>query len=146
MLSPQMSTLGLKIKIVPFLIFLSEGRIPPKATEKPGPLTAFLTSRITVGYFSMVFLILLFFAMQKATCRKLLLLQSQYSSQEGMRGRERRRSQKEQQKGRKREGPIARRRCQVKRWLAGSGGGCHSYPACGFASFSLSSCTESLNP
>lgn len=55
-----------------------------------------------------------------------------------MRGRERRRSQKEQQKGRKREGPIAGRHCQVNRWLAGSGGGCHSYPACGFASFSVS--------
>lgn len=34
MLSPHMSILGLKIKIVPFLIFLSEGRIPPKGTEK----------------------------------------------------------------------------------------------------------------
>ena len=67
MLSPRMSTLGLKIKIVPFLISLSEGRIPPKGTEKPGPLTAFLTSRITVGYFSMVFLIFLFFAVEKAT-------------------------------------------------------------------------------
>lgn len=65
--SPTISTLGLGIQMLSFPTHsLSEGRIPPKGTEKPGSLTSFLTSRITVGYFSMVFLILLFFVMEEA--------------------------------------------------------------------------------
>lgn len=55
-LSPKnVNSLALELRFHHFSSpFLREESLP-KGTEKPGPLTSFLTSRITVGYLSTTF-------------------------------------------------------------------------------------------